>query len=169
MDYFIKASIILTLIFLFYKLLLQKETFFQLNRVFLLGGLIISTILPLIVIPIYVEIPTTNFTNIEFENFTTTIVTENLIDWYQVIPFLYLAGVVLFSAKLLISIFSLLKLILKSSSVQRNNGINLIETNNTNSPFSILNNIVYNPDMFAEDELQQVIAHEKIHVKQNTP
>jgi bla regulator protein BlaR1 len=166
MEYFIKASALLTLFFLFYKLLLQKETFFQLNRIFLLGGLIISVVLPLILIPIYVEMPTTNLTNVEFSTVATATVTETSFDWTQIITFGYFAGIILFSSKLLISIFSLLKLILKSSKVRKSEGINFIETNSTNSPFSIFNTIVYNPNTFTRDELQQIIAHEKIHVQQ---
>jgi bla regulator protein BlaR1 len=117
MEYFIKASALLTLFFLFYKLLLQKETFFQLNRIFLLVGLMSAVILPLIVILRCFEIPAPNFTNLDFIAATTTIVSENSFDWYQISPFLYLIGVILFSFKLLISISSLLKLILKSAKV----------------------------------------------------
>ena len=100
MEYFIKSSALLTLFFLFYKLLLQKETFFQLNRIFLLGGHMNAEILPLIVIPKYVEIPVTNFTNLDFTAATTTVVSENSFDWYQISTFLYLVGVILFSFKL---------------------------------------------------------------------
>ena len=81
MEYFVKASAILILFYLFYKLLLQKETFFQLNRVFLLAGLICSVLIPLIVIPIYVEIPATSFTDLEITYDTTSITVEKSIDW----------------------------------------------------------------------------------------
>ena len=71
-----------------------------------------------------------------------------------------------FGSKLLISIYSLTKQLIRSHRVQKNDGINFKETNSTNSPFSIFNYIIYHPALFTEDELHQIIAHDKIHVQQ---
>ena len=54
MEYFIKASAVLGIFYICYKLFLQRETFFNANRWFLLAGLTIASVLPLLVIPIYV-------------------------------------------------------------------------------------------------------------------
>ena len=55
MDYLLKASAIVVIFYVCYKLLLQRETFFASNRWFLLLGLVVASIIPTIVIPIYIE------------------------------------------------------------------------------------------------------------------
>jgi hypothetical protein len=51
MPYILHVSVIVTVCFLFYKLFLQKETFYQLNRWTLLACLAVSFILPLLPAP----------------------------------------------------------------------------------------------------------------------
>jgi bla regulator protein blaR1 len=50
-PYILHVTVITTICFLFYKLLLQKETFYQLNRWTLLGCLVVSFSLPLLPVP----------------------------------------------------------------------------------------------------------------------
>src|SRR5580698_8286226 len=51
MPYILHVSVIVTVCFLFYKLFLQKETFYQLNRWTLLACLAVSFLLPLLPAP----------------------------------------------------------------------------------------------------------------------
>src|SRR4051812_7872386 len=50
-PYILHAGLILAGCFSFYKILLQKETFYQLNRFVLLGCMVLSFSLPLLPIP----------------------------------------------------------------------------------------------------------------------
>ena len=50
-PYILYTALILSACFIFYKLLLQKETFFHLNRYVLLSCMILAFILPLVPIP----------------------------------------------------------------------------------------------------------------------
>ena len=72
MEYLIKSSAITIIFYVCYKLFLQKETFFQSNRWFLLSGIIIAFSLPFLVIPIYVE-----YTPETFQFVTTNQLTSN--------------------------------------------------------------------------------------------
>ena len=54
MEYSLKASAVIALFYICYKIFLQRETFFESNRWFLLIGLITAFTIPMIVIPIYV-------------------------------------------------------------------------------------------------------------------
>jgi hypothetical protein len=56
MEYLIKFSAILGLFFIFYKLLLDKETFFNSIRAYFIVGIITALALPLIIIPEYVTV-----------------------------------------------------------------------------------------------------------------
>jgi len=50
-PYILHVTVITTVCFLFYKLLLQKETFYRLNRWMLLGSIAVSFTLPLLPAP----------------------------------------------------------------------------------------------------------------------
>ena len=50
-PYILYASLILTACLIFYKLLLQKETFFNLNRYVLLACMMLAFVVPLIHVP----------------------------------------------------------------------------------------------------------------------
>ena len=49
--FLLKAAIVLSVLFGFYKLFLQKESFFGLNRVYLLAGLLLTFMLPFVTLP----------------------------------------------------------------------------------------------------------------------
>jgi hypothetical protein len=50
-PYILHVTVITTICFLFYKLLLQKETFYRLNRWMLMGSLALAFALPLLPAP----------------------------------------------------------------------------------------------------------------------
>ncbi|HXO75112.1 MAG TPA: hypothetical protein VN824_07765, partial [Puia sp.] len=50
-PYILNVTVITTICFLFYKLFLQKETFYRLNRWMLVGSLAIAFVLPLLPVP----------------------------------------------------------------------------------------------------------------------
>ena len=61
MEYLIKVSAILVLFYVCYKMFLNGETFFESNRSFLLLGLVLAFVLPLITITKYIAVePTIN-------------------------------------------------------------------------------------------------------------
>ena len=56
MEYFLKFSAILGLFFIFYKLFLEKETFFNSIRIYFMVGIVSALTLPFIIIPEYVTV-----------------------------------------------------------------------------------------------------------------
>ena len=162
MDYFMKASALLVIFYLFYKFVLQKETFFQSNRIFLLVGLCTAVFAPLIVIPIYVEQTPLVLDNFVVSNSTEINEVQSNINLLEIITTIYFVGVLFFGIKFLISILSLLKLIFFSAK-KKNNGLYYITSEIDSSPFSFFNYIVYNPTTFKQQELQQILTHEKVH------
>ncbi|AOW20374.1 M56 family metallopeptidase [Urechidicola croceus] len=165
MEYLLKSSAIILLFYGFYKIVLERETFFQANRFFLIIGILTSILTPLIVIPIYTE---TSIDPIEFINSTTvnqTTIEENSINWLTILKYIYLSGIIFFSIKFCLNILSLIKLFLNHKISKIDNYFQ-IETTSNISPFSFFNIIFYNPNQFSKKELTQIIIHEKVHVFQ---
>ena len=57
MIYSLKVGACLAVFYLFFKLLLSRETFHRLNRIVVLAAMVLSFILPFCVITIYRELP----------------------------------------------------------------------------------------------------------------
>ncbi len=169
MDYLIKASAVLLIFYACYQLFLQRETFFQANRIFLLIGLFIATCLPLVVIPIYIE-----YTPIDLSAFVVDspssvealpTIQEEPFDYTIILYWIYAAGILFFLGKLIIEFISLYR-VLHTSKAQSQGEFKIMETSEDIAPFSFFNRIVYNPNQFNTTELEHVITHEKVHSKQ---
>jgi bla regulator protein BlaR1 len=167
MEYLLKASAVLFIFYACYQLFLQKETFFQANRWFLLSGLIIACVIPLVVITVYMEYTVSNINSfiLNYDTLTTPVTLEEPFDYMQLIIWIYLAGILIFFGKLIVAFLSLRKVI-NSSKTKSLGSFKLLETNRNITPFSFFDRIVYNPNQFRAEELEHIINHEKVHIKQ---
>lgn len=166
MDYLLKASGIVVILFLFYYTFLRNETFFKSIRSYFLIGLLIVVSIPLVEIPIYIEQVTSQ---INLESFgeiaSTQFIESQSFDWIQLLPFVYLLGVLIFSFKFLIQLISLGFLLAKHQ-LEKKGSHYFVETSKNISPFSFFNIIIYNGSQFSIEELDQIINHEKAHAIQ---
>jgi len=166
--YLLKSAGILTIFFLAYKFLMQKETFFSLNRHYLLGGIIASLLLPLIVFEsyIYVEPEESIIYDIPASIIDASTIKESTpFDWNTLLFNIYILGVIMISSQFLIQLYSLHRIV-KSGVIKNYNSFKLIEVSENVSPFSFFNYIIYNPKKFSEKELEIILNHEKAHGKQ---
>jgi hypothetical protein len=167
--YLLKSSGIVALVFLVYHFLLRKETFFTFHRWYLLIGLAISMVLPLYFIEhiIYIEPTSLNWETIEQSSLSDTstapVVAESKpIDWFQIGFALYgIVAIVLF-LKMIYDFFSLFKL-LRDRKINQHKDFFYIDIDNDITPFSFFKYIVFNSKLYTQNELESIIAHEKIH------
>lgn len=169
--YFVKANGLIILFYLMYVLFLRKETFFTSNRWYLIGGLVLSLILPLITftktiwveptpIPvIYEEIISANNNAIEVP------IQETTLDWTLILITAYAVISILLLMKITFELASFFKRIRKNQKQKETNFV-LIHSDTTENPFSFFHYIVINPNRFSKEEFQHILTHESIHVKQ---
>ena len=104
-QYIILANLCIAVLLGFYLLFLKKETFFQLNRVYLLGSLLVSFTIPDIQINWADKLTITQQIKYTIQAEPITIfanspIAENHFTFGQVILFLYVMGVIVFSIHL---------------------------------------------------------------------
>ncbi|WP_100616048.1 M56 family metallopeptidase [Confluentibacter citreus] len=165
MEYLLKVTAVVTIFYIIYKLFLQRDTFFEANRRFLIIGLISSLLIPFLVIPIYIEYTPISFTDITVTQKLSTEPIEKPFNILDYLTLIYGLGVAFFSVRFFIQLFSLIKIIYKNKS-NKKDGFVFIETPNNTSPFSFFKWIIYNPKVFSQTELEHIIEHEKTHAKQ---
>jgi len=149
--YFGKASLLLSLFWVFYKIFLEGETYNQLKRYYLLIGYIASLSLPLI-----------QFTKTKIIEPTTSALIANSQDYY-LIELLLLGVALFFQLKFLRQLVRLVSQ-LKSAQKHTKNGIHYISSRSEDTAFSFLNYVVYNPEKLTPTELELILKHEEAHV-----
>lgn len=169
--YFVKANGLIIAFYVMYVLFLRKETFFVSNRIYMILGLILSLIVPLITFKKIVWIDSTPNSN----NFPLIVTTNNnsievpiqayQIDWLLIVTLAYLIVSVVIIANIVLEIASFFKKIRKNNK-QKESDYTLVTLETSENPFSFFQYIVINPKQFSDAELQHIVTHESIHVKQ---
>lgn len=169
--YLLKASGIIVIFYCSYYLFLQKETFFQANRWFLLSGLFFALGLPLFIIPVYVEtvaFDISDYPQLPIEtiiNIAPQTSVEQSVDIEQFLYWLYGLGVVFCTTKLFINLISL-GCVFKSAQLQKTGQFIMYKTDKDIAPFSFFDRIIFNPNQFNKEDLEHIINHEKVHSRQ---
>jgi beta-lactamase regulating signal transducer with metallopeptidase domain len=174
MDLFIylgKASLILTLFWVVYKLVLEVETYHRFKRIYLLVGYVLSLILPLFTFTRIEEITlvstgfvpsSSEFVPVEMSKSPMELF-WSFVTEHSIIQLIYVVISLVFVVHLSIKFFKLLRF-LKSSRMLEFNGSFLIQKAIPEGAFSFLNYIVYNPELYSEAELKIILAHEQAHI-----
>jgi hypothetical protein len=165
--YIAKSSGLLLLFYCAYYFLLRKETFFNSNRWFLLSGLVVSAILPLLVYTKTIWIDAAPLDMNVQSTLTQSVKNENIqLNWDYILLGLYSFGFLVFLVKFILDFYSL-NSILKGKKIQQQADFKFIDVNDNIAPFSYFEYIVYNSSMFTPSELENIIEHEKVHSDQN--
>jgi beta-lactamase regulating signal transducer with metallopeptidase domain len=169
--YFAKVNGLIILFYLMYVLFLRKETFFVSNRFYFIIGLLLSLVLPLITFTktIWVEPAPVA----EFYQETTSVnsdliaipIQENPIDWTIILLSAYVIISIAIILKIGVELASFFKRIQKQNK-QKGSDYTLINSNSIENPFSFFSYIIINKNMFTEEEIEHILTHESVHVKQ---
>lgn len=167
----VEASVAMVLFYTVYYLWLRKETFFQLNRIYLIWAVGISLIIPLINIPlskntdtivVYNLLETISISALSYEQ--SFISKLSTIQW---ISTAYLLGVMVLSLRFLFRLWQLNRMAKKGvSDFKSNENKNIRFVSAEVVPFSFLNRIYINPNLYTDEQLNKIIAHETVHINQ---
>ena len=170
--YILKTSICLTGFYLFYRLLLSKETFHRFNRVALLGILLLSQLIPFceITVPEESEVQQTLVT---IEQILTLadhvpqteveVLPSSIPLWLPVLLCIYLLGILFFLGRNLYSLFHMLRLLHGGRQEKLEKGITLIIHDKNIAPFSWMKYVVISEKDLQENG-KEILIHEMAHV-----
>ena len=169
--YILKTSLCLAVFYLFYRLLLSKETFHRFNRWALLGMLLLSCVIPLI------EVTTHEATDMSqpFLSLEEMLVmaepapvmeeVSTPFPWRALLLLVYLVGIGFFFVRHLWSLGRMLRLLRASKKESMEDGITLyIHEDKNVAPFSWMNNIAISKDDLEENG-DAVLTHERAHIR----
>ncbi len=167
--YIIKFSITLSVLWLFYYVLLRPVTLFYANRIYLLTSIGLSFLLPLVDISdffsINSEVQQSLLRSVAIINIAPAIVADsNSYSFERVLLFIWLTGCLFMLVRFIVQIFSLMRLQRRSEKIKIQKNITAYFSVQPISAFSFGRCIYINPDNYSEEEAEQVIEHEKAHV-----
>jgi hypothetical protein len=87
------------------------------------------------------------------------------VDWWNIMWWVYLAGLAVFGAHFLIQVFYLLIKVLRNPGFDAG-GFHLVEIDEDAAPYSFWNRVFLNPNRYDPDTFHQIVQHEAVHVRQ---
>jgi hypothetical protein len=170
-GYLLKLSVSLSVVYLFYILVLRRLTFYTWNRWYLLGYSLLAFFIPFVNIsPVLEKSDWDNNTLIQlipiFNYHTAQAdIHQQAFAWWWYLLAGTGIGMLLMIVRFIVRFISYQR-IRNSASLMVDAGVKVYHVDKSIIPFSFGNAIFINPQLHSEEDLRQIIHHEFIHVKQ---
>ena len=168
LTYDLKVAVMLAVFYMFYRLLLARETFHRVNRIVLLLTAVASFVLPLCVITMHETVTVEAVPTIQVGDMMMNAapIAEPATPWWQILlPILFIIGMVATLGNTLWSLFRIISLISTSEKHPQDDGTIICVTGNADmAPFSWMLYIVMNRSDY-EEHNETILAHERGHIR----
>ena len=182
--YILKSGVCLSLFYLFYRLLLSKETFYRFNRIALLGILVFSLLLPLIEVTkapqneinqavLTIEQLLVMAENHQQTQLTAVVEGDDLVDtwrspvhWIEIVLLFYIAGIFFLVCRNVYSLFRLVRLMNTAQRRQIDKHTVLLVHDRKVAPFSWMKFVVISRTDLEENG-REILIHECAHIRKH--
>lgn len=169
--YILKSAVCLAMFYLFYRLLLSKETFHRFNRMALLGVMLLSCLLPLVKVtveqasPVNAQVMSMEDLLLMYQWNSEAVVEEGTrpFHWQEGLVLVYFVGLFFVIVRHLWSLGRMLYLIRHSRCDRLDNGIRLVVHRRKLAPFSWMRYIVISETDLKESG-HHILVHEMAHI-----
>jgi len=168
-TYLLQSSLIMAALYTVFWLFLRKDTFFHVNRAYLILTAILSLAAPLVKLDLLTGTTASSFIIMLDPVLITSEKVERIasvnLGFVEVAAIIYFTGVVIFSVRLIIQMIQL-AMIIRRNKITRIDNSNVVFVDRGYSPFSFFNLIFIRKEYYVDGKLTPVLAHEKIHIQQ---
>lgn len=156
--YLLEANLYLSIFYGFYRLFLHKETFYVLNRYYLILSSLIAFLIP------FLQLGFLNKDIIQNEHviYQQIQIDKSLFTVENILLFIYTLTAMFFLSKMIWGLRYIIHL-LKKSGKRIENGVTVIELSNTKTAFSFFNFLFIDPQLPRKNT---ILNHEMAHIKQ---
>jgi murein DD-endopeptidase MepM/ murein hydrolase activator NlpD len=172
--YILKSGMALGVLYLLYFVLFRKETFHHLNRIYILGAMVISLVVPSLHIQLSQPVSHVE-NNFEYVNYAFLDLSETMeyvktttteqVESYPVIVWFLLVGMVISMIRVGFQLFSIYKNINKYE-IKTQGKYNYVLIDQHYSTHSFFNYIFVQKSEFKKKRMKEVLLHEQIHADQ---
>ncbi len=175
-NFILESGISLTLLSLVYILFLRRETFFRMNRIFLLASVVFSVLLPFIKLRIYdpkpmvlAEVTVTHYRNlmeavtVYGRDFSGSV--EKIFLSTDIFTLVYMVGVAFFLTRFLVRLLQI-GILIRKNKVKIINGIKFVKLQREFNPFSFIGYVFVGTSDEGREGFDKILAHESEHIRQ---
>lgn len=166
-EYLVKLSVSLAVVWLFYQFVLRRLTFYNHNRWYLLGYSLLSFVIPFIDITPALhqnELADNNMVQWIPLLYNKSTGNSSLTTW-NIVSLLIVIGMLVMLSRLIIQLISFRRMMKKAQLISEDD-ISLYQVDESIIPFSFGNAVFFNVNLHTTEELEKIIRHEFVHVKQ---
>ena len=169
LTYDLKVAVLIAVFYMFYRLMLARETFHRVNRIVLLLTALASYLLPLCVITMHKTVKMEGLPMVTLDDLQMdAVIAESVVEtplWQILLSTLFIIGMVVTLSHTLMSMFRILMLIKRCEKHLQSDGITICVTENAQiAPFSWMHYIVMNRNDY-EILDSAILAHERGHIR----
>ena len=167
LTYDLKVAVLLAVFYMFYRLMLARETFHRVNRIVLLLTAVTSYVLPLCVITIHETVIMQRAAHVAVGSFQVDMMNEEPATplWQIILPILFIIGMMATLVHTLSSLFRIIRIIRHSEQYPQTDGTTICVTGNASlTPFSWMHYIVMNRSDYETGDAA-ILAHERGHIR----
>ena len=179
-QYLVKLSISLAIVWLFYQFILRRLTFYNSNRWYLLAYTLLSFFIPFIDISTILGnnssdnngliqfIPSVHKYTIALEEASHCPVPiwSTTYDKWDLTAFALMIGAGILLLRFIVRYISFIRIRNRSKLISED-GIKIYQVDESIIPFSFGKSVFINSNLHTEDELREIVRHEFVHVRQN--
>lgn len=160
--YILQSGLCLAVFYSVYELFLKRETYFQLNRIFLVSGLLLSFFIPAFPITSPFKTPAVP---IKFDYASIPSASVRGFGSADFLYVLYGIGVLVFLLRFGLQLAKLRRVV-RTHGIRRLCGAKIVAVDRLFSPFSFLDIIFINQEPSIDANLRRILAHEQVHIRQ---
>lgn len=171
-TYILQVNIALVVFYLLYRLLFVRDTFLGIRRLFLFSVIFLAFVYPVVSLSSWLEqqpvLPAVVIGYAELVAITASpipVESEAGIAWQEIVMWIWGSGMLILFGRMLFQLGCILSMRIKGRRVEWE-GDGLIALAEETAPFSFFSWIFVNPEYHEEKDLQEIILHEKTHVRQ---
>lgn len=172
--YLFQVNIGLVLFYLFYRLLFAGDTFWKTRRVYLLLSFVVSFLYPLLSIESWLTRPepvqsallrisTLPEINVMPQESSSFFLSDLMPE--TILAGIYMLIVMVLLIRLMMQLIAILRFRMKGNLIELF-GIQVVDIDESITPFSFFGRIYLNPRMHSDMEIKQILVHELTHVQQ---
>lgn len=174
LAYVLKITTCYFVVYLFYVALLKRLTCYTANRYFLLSASVLALLLPLARLDLFIAPATLNTSRVisiipsvnAALNGHPAIAQQEGHTFSSLLLVIYISGVALCLFRLILQFRSLQRIKAAATRLDSRGQINIYHLDREVIPFSFGNNIYVNTNLHTPAEMEEIILHESVHVRQ---
>ncbi len=170
MTYLLQVSTCWIVLYGIYKLLLQKETFFSINRYYLLSALLAGLIIPSLGGFLPANQTSTEIYQVMNQVSTVEITpyveqSKSIFTWIKVLYMVYFAGAIMVFSRFVYGLYRIYNIYSIATKIKYKNYI-LVKSTKFHLPFSFFHFIFISKELPLHKDVEKVLKHEELHANQ---